>query len=251
MAPMIRLKDVSLTYTVYDVAARSLKNRIFNFSVGGEISSDNKGNTQVAALHNVSFEATEGDRIALLGLNGAGKSTLLRVISQVFTPNTGTVEVNGTVSTLFNINLGIDPYASGYDNIVLRGLLMGLSRSEIEGKADEIAEFSELGTFLHMPVRTYSAGMHLRLAFAISTSISPDILLIDEWMATGDIQFFEKANMKLHSLVEDSTVMVMATHNLDHAKELCNKALLMHYGQVLMFDDVEKIVALYTQAETG
>jgi len=244
--PRIRLENVSLVYTVYDATDRSLKKVVYDFPVGGLISTDRKGNASVTALQNISLDIREGDRVAILGHNGAGKSTLLRVLSGVYVPQKGEVTVEGKISTLFSIDLGIDQFATGYENIILRGLILGHSRAEVERHIDEISDFSELGSFLHMPVRTYSTGMRLRLAFAIATSIQPEILLMDEWIGAGDSQFIEKAEKRLHHLIESSSILVLATHDINHASHFCNKALLMKQGEIIDFDSIDSIVKLHS-----
>ena len=234
-----------LDYTIYDGLDRSLKNKVFNLSVGGIISKDKKGNASIAALNDVSFDIDEGDRVALLGHNGAGKSTLLRVLSGSYVPQRGEVTVEGKVSTLFSLGLGIDPLASGYENIVMRGLVLGFTKQQIKQNTQQISEFSGLGEFLDMPVRTYSDGMKLRLAFAITTRIEPDVLLMDEWLGVGDKEFVESAGKKLNELIDNSSILVLATHNLVLVQQLCNKALLMSRGQVVDYGPVEKMVNIY------
>ena len=234
-----------LDYTIYDGLDRSLKNKVFNLSVGGIISKDKKGNASISALNNVSFDIDEGDRVALLGHNGAGKSTLLRVLSGSYVPQRGEVTVKGKVSTLFSLSLGIDPLASGYENIVSRGLVLGFTKQKIRQNIRQIAEFSGLGEFLNMPVRTYSDGMRLRLAFAITTRIEPDVLLMDEWLSVGDKEFVKSAEQKLQELIGNSSILIFATHDLVLVQELCNKALFMSHGQVVDYGPAEKIVNLY------
>ncbi|MFC1665295.1 ABC transporter ATP-binding protein [Pseudomonadota bacterium] len=244
----ITLKNVSLQYTVYHAAERSIKSKIFNLQVGGSISRDGKGNAQLVALKNVSLEVNEGDRVALIGHNGAGKSTLLRVLSEVYVPQQGVVEVEGKVSTLFNVNLGIDISATGYENIILRSLLLGLTKKQAKNHVEEIAEFSGLGEFLDMPVRTYSSGMQLRLAFSISVMIEPDILLMDEWVGMGDKGFIQRAQEKMNELIDRSRILVLASHDLELVKRVCNKGVLMSHGEIVEYGSLEKIVQLYEKA---
>ena len=244
----IRLRNVCLDYTVYDGLDRSLKNKVFNLSIGGTISKDKKGNATISALADVSLDIDEGDRVGLVGPNGAGKSTLLRVLSGSYVPQRGDVHVDGIVSTLFNFGLGIDASATGYENIVLRGLVLGFSKQQIKQNMQEIADFSGLGEFLDMPVRTYSEGMLLRLAFAITTRIKPDILLMDEWVLAGDREFMQIAQKKLHELVGESSMLVVATHDLQVVKDLCNKALLISHGRVVDYGPVEHVVTRYEQS---
>jgi len=243
----VSLQNVTLEYPIYDSIGRSLRGRVFGqLRIGGAFDTDVRGNPTVVALKDVSLEFSSGDRIAVLGHNGAGKTTFLRLLAGVYEPQRGTIKINGRVSTIINIQLGMDRSASGYENILVCGLLNGLSRNEIDRKSQEIAEFSELGSFLEMPVRTYSQGMAMRLAFAICTSIEPDILLLDEWIGAGDADFLRKAQLRLKKLVGVSNLLVLATHRIQLIKELCNKALLLEHGEVKGFGDVNEILRLYT-----
>lgn len=243
----ISLKNVNLEYTVYEGVNRSIKSQVFNFSVGGIISKDIKGNAKVIALKNISLEISEGERVALIGHNGAGKSTLLRMLSGAYVPQHGEMTINGKTYTLFNPSLGIDPSATGYENIVLRGLVMGFSKQQIVGSVDKIAEFSGLGDFLNMPVRTYSDGMVLRLAFAVCTSIEPDILLMDEWLMVGDQEFSVKAEKKLNKLIEHSNILIIASHDIALLKRLCTRAILMSHGEIIECGSVDQVVNRYRE----
>ena len=241
----LRLRDVCLQYPIYGPRRRSLKQSLFNLKVGGAIEQDAHGNMNVLALRNITIEINDGDRVALIGRNGAGKSTLLRVLSGAYRPQRGEVETEGRVSTLFNVRLGMDPEATGYENIVLRGLVLGLTKNEITSRVNEIAKQSELDSFLDMPVRTYSDGMILRLAFAISTSINPDILLMDEWIGAGDEQFLENAQKRLLDLVSQSNILVLATHRLHLIQNLCNKAMLLDHGVLRCYGPVDDVIRAY------
>lgn len=241
----IDLRNVSLTFTIYDAHQRSFKNRILNYPVGGNISAGPSGHTNILALDNISAKFARGDRVALVGHNGSGKSTLLRVIAGVYVPQTGSVDVTGRISTLFNLQLGVDPTGTGFDNIYLRGLVLGFSKREIDERIDEISRFSELGRFLELPMHAYSQGMRMRLLFAISTSIRPDILLMDEWIGTGDKHFVDRAEKRLKELIGESNILVMATHNLSLAERLCNKVVLMSHGRITDVGDTEELLDLY------
>jgi ABC-type polysaccharide/polyol phosphate transport system ATPase subunit len=240
----IQLKNVILRYSVYEGMHQSLKNSLFSFSVGGRISRNNKAAT-IAALDDISLDINEGDRVGIIGPNGAGKSTLLRVLAGSYIPQSGEVFIKGSVSTLFSPRLGMAPYSSGYENIYLRGLVMGFSKEQIDKNIDEIAEFSGLGEFLHLPIGSYSAGMVLRLAFAITTTIQPDILLMDEWLAVGDREFQLSARARLMDLVEKANILVLASHDLENIEKLCNKALFLRQGKIVRFGPVEEVVGLY------
>jgi len=200
----------------------------------------------VHALRDVSFSAQHGDRVGLIGPNGAGKSTLLRVLAGIYEPTAGSVRCDGQVVPLFNPALGMEPEATGHQNIRLRGLLLGLRPQEIESRRNEIAAFTELGNYLDMPVRTYSSGMSLRLAFAISTCFVPEILLLDEWIGVGDAHFVEKAEQRMQEVVGQSSIVVIASHSNDLIRRLCNKALYIEAGRVKAEGSVDDVLAAYT-----
>ncbi len=183
--------------------------------------------------------------MGLIGHNGAGKSTLLKVFARVYEPTSGLIRIDGNISPMLDLASGIEAECTGYDNIAMRSTILGLSRKEIKAKMEEIAEFSELGDYLSMPVRTYSSGMRVRLAFSISSSIKPDIMLIDEVFGTGDARFMVKARAKLVSMLNDSSIVVMASHANSILKEFCNKAILMEEGRVKFFGDIDTALELY------
>lgn len=229
----IRLDRVSVQFPVYGGQARSLRNRLASTATGGRIGSDARARTCVQALDEVSLSIAHGERVALVGHNGAGKTTLLRVLAGIYAPQRGRLAVAGRIAPLFDIGLGMDGEASGYDNIRLRGLYLGLSRREVARRIDEIADFTELGSFLDMPIRTYSAGMQARLSFAICTSVEPDILLLDEGIGTGDSAFMEKANRRLADFVARAGILVLASHSDDLVARLCTRALRLEHGRLV------------------
>ena len=241
----IMLENVHVNFPIYNNASRSLRHRMVSASTGGRIGADGQDRVVVEALTDVSFVLSHGDRVALIGHNGAGKTTLLRVLAGIYAPWRGRVHVQGRVAPIFDVGLGIDLESTGYENIRLRGLYLGFTRAEIDAKMAEIADFTELGSFLHMPVRTYSAGMLTRLAFAVSTSIEPEILLLDEGIAAGDAAFMEKANLRLHAFIESSGIMVLASHAEPLVRMFCNKALLLEHGRVLRFGSVDEVLDAY------
>lgn len=248
----IRLDNVSLAFPIYDASSRSLKKRFINVNLGGQTGgridpSDAKHPSVIRSLDQVSLSFEHGDRVGLVGHNGAGKTTLLRVLSGIYEPGAGRVEVNGQVAALFDITLGMDLDATGYDNIYLRGLFLGLSAKEINARTEEIASFTELGNFLDMPIRVYSAGMRMRLAFAVSTSIEPEILLLDEGIGAGDAAFIEKANQRLDAFTDKVSIIVVASHSDALIKRMCNKAVLMERGRVLSVGPTEEILEDYRQ----
>jgi lipopolysaccharide transport system ATP-binding protein len=177
------------------------------------------------ALNNITLDLKDGDRLGVMGPNGAGKSTLLRTLAGVYHPTTGSIEVKGRISSLIDINLGMDHEATGYENIRMRGIMMGVSLKKIKTMEEEIADFSGLGGFLHMPIRTYSTGMHMRLGFAVSTAIEADIILMDEWLSVGDSDFLVKAEKRLHDYIKKSSILVIASHNQNTIKNICNMTL--------------------------
>ena len=248
----IRLNNVSVAFPIYDSSTRSIKNRILSNQAGGSIqTSPGTHQSVVNALSSITEEFNHGTRVALVGHNGAGKSTLLRVLAGIYEPCSGTLQIDGHVAPLFDISLGMDHEATGYENIRLRGLFLGLSRSEIENKIDDIVDFAELGGFLDLPVRTYSAGMRLRLAFSISTAIEPDILLIDEGIAAGDAAFLDKANKRLHEFTNKASIIVLASHSPDLITNMCTSAVVMERGTIVATGKPADMLELYANPQTS
>lgn len=229
----ILFKHVNIDFPIYNAKNRSLKNTVMQAATGGRVSFGAEG-TVIRSLEDVSFEIHEGERVGLIGHNGAGKSTLLRALSNVYVPTSGSAEIVGEIGSLVDIGLGIDGEATGRENIFIRGALLGLRRAEIEKRFDEIVEFSELGEFINMPVRTYSSGMHLRLAFAVATIIRPEILLMDEWLSVGDAAFNDKAEKRLNDLVQSSRILVIASHSRALIEKTCNRAMWFEHGRLKM-----------------
>jgi len=219
---------------IFNAKSRSLKTYLLQMATGGKLSSDESGHVVVHALQDLNFKLTDGDRVGLIGHNGAGKSTLLRVLSGVYYPTYGRFFSEGNVASLIDVSLGIDHEATGRENIFLRGALLGLSKKEIVSKLDKIIEFSELGEFIDMPVRTYSSGMHLRLAFSVSTVIRPEILLMDEWLSVGDEAFKHKAQARLAELVQATKILVIASHSKELIMMTCNRVLWLEHGSIKM-----------------
>ena len=206
----IELDDIGIEFPIYHGSTRSLKNRLIGrMSLGGRIGEDSDNRLCVKALDGVTLSFGHGDRVALLGANGAGKSTLLRVLAGVYEPIRGRMLTEGRVSSMFDLLLGLDPESTGYENILLRGLFLGMTRAEIRARREDIAAFTELGNYLAMPLRTYSSGMILRLAFAVSTHMNAEILLMDEWIGAGDAAFTEKAQRRLLDLVREQPFLCL------------------------------------------
>ena len=244
----IELEKISLTYPIYGADARSLKTSMINFATGGRLDGAS-GLVKVEALKNINLRLEDGDRLGLIGHNGAGKTTLLKVLAQIYEPTSGTLKISGRTNCIFDIMMGMDVELTGYENITLRGLILGLSKQEIKRAIPDIEEFAQLGDFIKMPVKSYSAGMLIRLAFGIITSISSDILLVDEIVNVGDAQFMDKAKTRITSLVHRSKIMVLSSHDNRVIKELCNKALVLDQGRIKFFGSIEEAFMDKTNAE--
>lgn len=245
---VLRLDNVSVSFPVYHGGSRSLKKAILSRSSAGRIARDANDRITIDALRDISFSLDRGDRLALIGANGAGKTTLLRVMAGIYEPVAGAVQIRGRISPMFDIGLGIDSDLSGYDNIRMRGLLLGLSSREIERLLPLILDFTELGDYLDMPVRTYSSGMTLRLTFAVATCFEPEVLLMDEWILAGDAHFMTKARARIDSFIQKASVLVLASHNLEVCRRWCNKGLWMDRGSLKAFGPVEDVIAAYLAA---
>lgn len=241
----IQLKNVSVEFPIYNTPSRSLKNRVLNFATGGKIERKSDRLVIVSGLDDISLTFREGERIGLIGHNGSGKTTLLRVLSGIYIPTHGEAVINGTCISLINISLGIDPDATGYENIRLRAAMMGMSPQEIAEKIDEIAEFSDLGDFLDVPFRTYSSGMQLRLAFATSTAVRPEILIMDEWLSTGDENFKERANQRMEELVGSTKILILASHSRELLTTNCSRVIWLDRGKVRMDGEPAEVLSAY------
>lgn len=240
----IIFEHVNIDFPIYNAKNRSLKNTVMQTATGGKVSFGIQG-TFIRSLEDVSFKIHEGERVGLIGHNGAGKSTLLRALSNVYTPTLGRAEIVGEIGSLVDISLGIDGEATGRENIFIRGALLGLKRKEIEERFDEIVDFSELGEFINMPVRTYSSGMHLRLAFAVATIIRPEILLMDEWLSVGDAAFNAKAESRLQELVQSSRILVIASHSRELIERTCNRVMWFEHGHLKLDSDAKEVCQAY------
>ncbi len=247
--PSIDLIDASVEIPIYNARGRSLKSSIIR-SVGGQMANDDSI-VRIMALRNVNLQLRPGDRLAIVGHNGAGKSTLLRVLSGAYEPSSGVAEINGSVASLLDITMGMDPELTGAENVVLRGAFVGLSFADARRRLPEIAAFSELGEYLDLPMRTYSSGMVLRLAFAVSTLARPDILLMDELISVGDAGFRDKARERLNSMMSDASILVLASHSNDELRDYCNKAILMKEGRVLLSGTVDHVIEAYEADRHG
>jgi lipopolysaccharide transport system ATP-binding protein len=220
--PSIILENCSLELPIYGTINRSLKGAVMASATGGRIASASRNVTVVQALKGVSLEIRSGDRVGLMGHNGAGKTSLLRMLAGIYEPTAGQIQIRGRISSFINLGLGMDLEATGAENIVLGGLMFGLSFAEIQTLAPSIGEFSGLGDFLDMPVRTYSSGMMMRLVFSIVTSVHAEILLMDEWLSVGDTDFVVQAEERLRKLVDSASILVLASHSESVVNSLCN-----------------------------
>jgi lipopolysaccharide transport system ATP-binding protein len=230
----IDFNNVSVDFPIYNANGRSLKKFLIQVATGGQLGADLTGRVVVRALEELTFTLKDGDRVGLIGHNGAGKSTLLRLLSGVYTPSSGDSSITGEIGSLIDISLGIDSEATGRENIFLRGSLLGIKRSDICKQLNDIIEFSELGGFIDMPLRTYSTGMHLRLAFAVSTIVRPEILLMDEWLSVGDEGFRHKAEARISNLVQSTNILVIASHSKELVMNICNRAIWLEHGKIRM-----------------
>ena len=233
METSITAQNVSVEFPIYENSHRSLKNRMIDITTGGRIAKDISRYPVVTALDGINFNIGHGERVALLGHNGSGKTTLLRVLSGVYAPTQGRLAIHGRTASLLDVSMGLDPDATGFENIYLRGIMDGLRPSVIRGKVDEIADFTDLGEYLNLPVRTYSSGMMLRLAFAISTSVEADILIMDEWLSVGDAEFSVKAKQRLDELVGQASILVIATHDPALVSRICTRSIKLEHGRMV------------------
>lgn len=237
----ISVQNVSLQYPLFSEAARSAKSSLFNL-FGGERPAPKR---YVNSLQDVSFEVEPGDRICLVGINGSGKTTLLRALAGVLPIHAGIIRIQGRISPLLDFATGFEMEMSGYDNILARGMFLGYSIAEMMERRAAIVEFADIGEFIREPLKTYSSGMFVRLAFAIATSINPDILLVDEIVGAGDITFAAKAQRRMLNVIDRGNIVVMATHSTDLALQLCNKGLWLHHGRVRAYGKIRPVIEAY------
>lgn len=240
----IRVSDVSITYRTTFERQPTLKSAIMRAGRG------NRAIREIEAVKGVTFEVERGHVMGIIGNNGAGKSTLMRAIAGILPPTTGEIEVRGRVSTLLALGVGFNKMLSGYENVLLGGLAAGYTRSEIEAKAAEIAEWCELGDFLELPMRTYSSGMFSRLAFAVAVHMEPDVLLVDEALSAGDARFKAKAAAKMQELVDQAHTMVLVSHALGTVESLCDEAVWLEQGQLISTGPVADVIAEYTESNS-
>jgi len=230
----IKAENLVVEFPIFgNDANRSVKNLVLNATTGGRFSKSSGKKMQVRALDDLTFTVSPGDRVGLVGHNGSGKTTLLRALVGAYEPSYGSLQLDGKIASLLDIQIGMNEHATGYENIYLRGVMMGLSPEEIRSKTQEIAEFTELGEYLNMPIRTYSSGMRLRLSFAVSTCADADIIIMDEWLSVGDSAFQDKAARRLEKAIENAAILVIATHAPELVERVCNRRFTMEHGRII------------------
>ena len=235
----VRVEDLSITYRTTFERRPTLKQALVRFGRG------QRAVKEVEALRNVSFEVYSRTAMGIIGANGAGKSTLMRAIAGILPPTSGSIEVWGRASTLLALGVGFNKNLSGRENIILGGLAAGLSKDEVEARAAEVAEWTELGDFIDMPMNTYSSGMSARVGFSVAVHMKPDILMIDEALSTGDAHFREKATAKMAELRESARAMFLVSHGLNSIKEMCTEAIWLDHGTLMMRGEPEEVVDAY------
>ncbi len=241
----IHIKNASVKFPILGKSISSLASAAKASITGGVLAKTDTKSFEVGALSNLNLTINPGERVALVGHNGSGKSTFLRLVAGIYPPTSGTVEVGGSISSLIDINIGMHPEATGEENIFLRSALLGLSKKETLAALDEIIEFTDLGSFIELPLKTLSSGMQLRLAFAVSTTATKDIVIMDEWLAVGDAAFREKAENRLKQIVSRSKILILASHSRELIANTCNRVIWLEHGQVKMDGPVPEVLPAY------
>ncbi|MEE0935869.1 MAG: ABC transporter ATP-binding protein [Methanobrevibacter sp.] len=236
----IEVNHVDLTFEVLNEKVDTLKESFIR-----TIQRKKTKKIKVHALKDVSFKIYKGEKVGIIGYNGAGKSTLLSVITGIYLPNKGFVKTNGNISPLLSLGAGFDFNYSGRQNIFLNGAVLGYKKEFLESKVDEIIEFSELGQFIDIPIKNYSSGMLAKLGFSIATAVNPDILIIDEILGVGDVNFQKKSSDKIRSLMDGGTTVLLVSHSIPQIRELCDKAIWIDNGNLKEFGDVNKVCDHY------
>lgn len=237
----VKVENVTMEFNINKEKIDNLKEFVIK-KLKRQVSKNN-----FIALDNVNFEINKGDRLAILGLNGAGKSTLLKTIVGVYKPTKGKVTVSGVIAPLLELGAGFDANYTGRENIFLYGSILGYSREYLEKKQEEIIAFSELGNFINVPVKNYSSGMRARLGFSIATAVDPDILILDEVLSVGDVNFRKKSLAKVQSMFDSGVTVLFVSHNIAQVKAICNKAILLEHGKVIAKGDVNDVVKVYEE----
>lgn len=238
---MIKVENVSICYKIANDRINSIK-EYFVEIIKGKLKYE-----EFWALHDISFEAKKGEVLGIIGHNGAGKSTLLKVVSGILKPVTGTVQVQGTVVPMLELGSGFDFDLTGRENVFLNGAILGYSEKFLKEKYEEIVEFSELGKFIDVPLRNYSSGMIMRLAFSVATVVNPDILIVDEILAVGDAQFQEKSKQRMMELMDGGATVLFVSHSLEQIRELCDHVLWLNHGEVRMYGNAHDVCDAYAE----
>lgn len=248
----IKLENVCLDYII-KTGSNSIRKATFHLAkkiVKQSPTNTSIKNSSYRALNNINLEINKGDRVGFLGRNGAGKSTILKVFAKIYKPNLGTISVQGKIANLFDVNLGMNGEATGYENIINLGIMRGLSNKEATEIIEDVEQFTELGTFLNHPVCTYSAGMQIKLAFGVITAIPPEIILIDEIIGAGDIHFMEKATARLENMIESSHILALSSHSNDIIKRFCNKVVVLDKGEIQFMGNTQSGIDFYHEHAT-
>ncbi|TPJ33173.1 ABC transporter ATP-binding protein [Mesorhizobium sp. B2-6-5] len=245
MTNQIRLESVNLHYASVGFRERSLKSMLASLAT---LNGGAKKIVDIHALKDISLGIGPGERVGLLGHNGAGKSTFLKMVAGLYPVSSGKRLVEGTVRSLFDLSLGFEPDATGRENILYRGLLLGLSPKFMRSIEDEVVAFADIGEFIDYPIKTYSAGMQVRLAFAISTAVGGDILLLDEVIGAGDANFMQKARKRILDLVEQAEILVLASHDFATLQSICSRGIVFHHGEIIFDGDIPTSISKYKMA---
>ncbi|GAB4318070.1 MAG: ABC transporter ATP-binding protein [Methanobacteriaceae archaeon] len=239
---VIRAENITMKFDLHPEKIDNIKEYVIKW-LKREIKSE-----EFIALDNISFTLNKGDRLGLIGLNGAGKSTLLKIVAGVMKPTSGKISVSGKIAPLLELGAGFDPNYAGKENIFLNGAILGYSKEFIESKYDEIAEFSELGRFLDVPIKNYSSGMRSKLGFSIATIVEPDILILDEILSVGDAKFRKKSGEKIKSLFNSGVTVLLVSHSINQVRELCNKVIWLENGRIKMSGNAQEVCDAYLES---
>ncbi len=250
----VDVSNLTISFPLYHGDARSLKKTLSGALGGrrlsGRFAQDNRNRVTVRALTDISFSLRPGDRLGLIGRNGAGKTTLLRALAGIYEPVEGRVLVRGRIGTLLDTSLGMNPELSGRENIRLRGLFFGLSDKAITEVEQDVETFAGLGSFMDLPLKTYSSGMGVRLSFGLATAIMPQVLIMDEWFMAGDESFMRRAAQRISGLVEGAEILVISTHMPEIVEKWCTRLLWMEQGRVVMDGPMDQVLPAYLEAES-
>lgn len=249
--PYLRPRDVAIEFPLYRGSSRSLKKTMLAASTRRNLARDAADRIMVRALDGISFDIEDGERVGVIGTNGAGKSTLLKMLAGIYEPTRGKLFSSGRVTALLDPSVGLDPNSTGRENILLRGMYLGVHPRQMQSHVEEVADFTEMALYLDMPVRTYSAGMMVRLSFAISTCIPSEILLMDEWLAAGDAAFLVKAHERMVSYVQRSSILVLASHSQRMLESWCARGILLEEGRIAAIGPMQEVMAQYQRRQAS